>query len=81
MIYEYRCTTCGRVRQKEYRLATNPERVLCVACGDVAVRYMGNSNLSVQYRGTGWAGKGHGETHPSEVRSTDPFAFEGADKA
>ena len=80
MQYEYRCTSCGRIRVRSFPLAANPDKVLCVLCGNTATRFMGSARPQITYKGSGWAGRGHGETHPSEVRSTDPFDYEGVDK-
>lgn len=64
MKYDYVCRNeeCSQYRkpfERRFPLGKNPAVVPCPECGEEAVRAF-VVIPPIQYRGTGWAGRGHG---------------------
>jgi putative FmdB family regulatory protein len=68
MRYTYKCGQCGKVFDRSFPLAQNPESVPCEECGMAAYRHIASAP-PVQYKGTGWAG--HGEHKPKSQDEAD----------
>ena len=51
MVYEYKCSECGKVIEKKYKMTENhPKVVKCPDCDTVSCyRYFGSSAMHIPY--------------------------------
>lgn len=68
MLYAYRCEK-GHETEIKAPLGEAPDDVVCPICGREARRVFVVSGIV--YRGTGWAGKGHGRRTPGPLSADD----------
>jgi putative FmdB family regulatory protein len=55
MRYDYRCPDCLDVTVHEHKMDDEPN-ILCPECGDSLVKYFGDPDVNIVYKGFGWVG-------------------------